>query len=127
VEKGELEQFRRPLAERLEVTHSFIEQVRAAAPERMSELLDEGDFRQNGADILFHSKDLLAWVWPRAVTSGQFPAELRARAARHIARQQHTTPRRDWVCHGSGELGAPPFVRPISRLSCVRPSTAASW
>jgi hypothetical protein len=66
VEKRELDQFRRPLAERLEETRSFIEQLRAASPERMSELLDEDSSSQNVAGILFHSKELVAWIWPRS-------------------------------------------------------------
>ena len=30
-------------------------------------------------------------------------------------------------CHGAGPPGAAPSARPMARLSCVRPSTAASW
>ncbi len=89
VEQRELDQFRRPLAERLEETRAFVEQVRAAGPERMSDLLDEEAFRQNAAGILFHSKELVTWIWPR---SKAFPPELRARTAEAIADQQHTEP-----------------------------------
>jgi hypothetical protein len=94
VEKKELDQFRRPLAERLDVTRAFIERVRAAGPEPTPDLLDEADFRQNAADILFHSRELVAWLWPRSNTLDQFPPELRTRAAEAIAREQGTTPGR---------------------------------
>jgi hypothetical protein len=90
VEKRELDQFRRPLAERLEVARSFIEQLRGAGPERMPELLDEDASSQDVAQILFHNKELVAWVWPRATALDQFPPELRTRAAEAIARQQQT-------------------------------------
>lgn len=102
VEKRELDQFRRPLAERLEETRTFIEQVRAAGPERMSELLDEEAFRQNAAGILFNGKELVAWIGPRSKALDQFPPELRARAAEAIADQQHTEP-------------TPPIERPPRR------------
>lgn len=92
VEQRELDQFRRPLAERLEETRTFVEQVRAAGPERMSDLLDEAAFRQNAAGILFHGKELLAWIGPRSKELDQFPPELLARAAEAIAHEQHTEP-----------------------------------
>jgi hypothetical protein len=92
VEERELDQFRRPLAERLEETRTLIEQVRAAGPERMSDLFDDEAFRQNAAGILFYGKELVAWIGPRSKALDQFPPELRARAAEAIARQQHTEP-----------------------------------
>ncbi|MER5322971.1 hypothetical protein [Streptosporangium roseum] len=92
VDKRELDQFRRPLAERLEETRTFIEQVLAAGPEGMSDTFNEEAFQRNAAGILFHSKELVAWLWPRSKALDQFPPELRARAAEAIAHQQHTTP-----------------------------------
>jgi hypothetical protein len=99
VEKRELEQFRRPLAERLEETRTFVEQVRAAGPERISGLFDEEAFRENAASILFHIKELVTWIWPRSNALDQFPPELRARAAEAIAHRHRAAPR-------------PPTVRP---------------
>ena len=93
VDKRELDQFRRPLAERLEETRNFVEQVRAAGPERMSELFNEEAFQQNAAGILLHSKELVTWIWPRSKALEEFPPELRSRAAEVIADQQHTDPR----------------------------------
>jgi hypothetical protein len=75
VEKRELDQFRRSLAERLEETHTFVEQLRAAGPERMSDLFNEEAFRENAASILFHSKELVTWIWPRSKALDQFPPE----------------------------------------------------
>ncbi|MER5326888.1 hypothetical protein [Streptosporangium roseum] len=45
--KRELDQFRRPLAERLEETRTFIEQVLAAGPEGMSDTFNEEAFQRN--------------------------------------------------------------------------------
>ena len=92
VEKRELDQFRRPLAERLEETRTFVEQLRAAGPEHMSDLFDEEAFRQNAAGILLYGKELFTWIWPRSKALDEFPPELRARAAEAIADQQHTEP-----------------------------------
>jgi hypothetical protein len=102
VDKGELDQFRRPVAERLDETRTFIEQVRAAGPERMSELFNEKAFQQNASGILLHSKELVTWIWPRSKALDEFPPELRARAAEAIADQQHTEP-------------TPPIERPPQR------------
>ena len=102
VEKRELDQFRRSLAERLEETHTFVEQVRAAGPERMSDLFNEEAFRQNAAGILFHSKELVTWIWPRSKALDQFPPEFRARAAEALAHEQRTEP-------------TPPIERPPQR------------
>jgi hypothetical protein len=41
VDKKELEQFRRPLSERLDETRMLVEQLRAAGPEQLSDLLDQ--------------------------------------------------------------------------------------
>jgi hypothetical protein len=112
VDKRELEQFRRPLAERLDETRTFIEQVRAAGPQGMSRLFDEEAFRENAASILFHIKELVTWVWPRSKALDQFPPELRARAAEAIAHQQRAAPR-------------PPAIRP-PRLP-RRPSLPPRW
>jgi hypothetical protein len=92
-EKRELEQFRRPLAERLEETRTLVERVRAAGPEGISDLLDEEAFRENAAGILFHIKELVTWILPRTDTLDQFPPDLRARAAEAIAHQQRAAPR----------------------------------
>jgi hypothetical protein len=94
VEKSELDQFRRPLAERLEESRTFVEQVLAAGPERMSDIFDEEAFQQNAAGILFHGKELVAWLWPRSKAFDQFPPELRARVAEAVAHRQHTAPPR---------------------------------
>jgi hypothetical protein len=94
VEKRELDQFRRPLAERLEETRTFVEQVRAAGPEHMSDLFDDEAFRQNAAGILLYGKELFTWILPRSKALDEFPPELRARAAETIAHQQDTEPTR---------------------------------
>ena len=104
VEKRELEQFRRPLAERLEETRTFVEHLRAAGPEHMSDLFDEEAFRQNAAGILLYGKELFTWIWPRSKALDQFPPELRARAAEAIADPRHRTERRPWNAHlGAGQ------------------------
>jgi hypothetical protein len=54
VEKRELDQFRRPLAERLEETRPVIEPVQAAGPEGMSDHFDDEAFQQNAAGTLFY-------------------------------------------------------------------------
>jgi hypothetical protein len=54
VEKRELNQFRRPLAERLEQTRPVIERVQAAGPEGMSDHFDDKAFQQNAAGTLFY-------------------------------------------------------------------------
>jgi hypothetical protein len=92
VENRELDQFRRPLAERLEEpAPSSSGCTRPAGPEGMSDLFDDEAFKQSAAGTLFYGKELVAWIWPRAGALDQFPPELRARAAEAIARQRQNT------------------------------------
>ena len=91
VEKRELDQFRRPLAERLEETRPVIERVQAAGPEGMSDLFDDEAVKQSAAGTLFYGKELVAWIWPRAGALDQLPRELRTRAGEANTRQRHLT------------------------------------
>jgi hypothetical protein len=139
VENRELDQFRRPLAERLEEpAPSSSRCTRPAGPEGMSDLFDDEAFKQSAAGTLFYGKELVAWIWPargRWTSSHQsFGPEQprRSPVSDRTPTRNHRSPQKELpvgrVPHSRcRSAGASPSARPIIRLSCVRPSSAASW
>jgi hypothetical protein len=92
VEKRELDQFRRPLAGRLEETRTVIERVQAPSPEGMSGLFDDEAFpAERGRHPVLRQGAGGLDLATRGGALDQCPPELRAPSSEAIARQRHIT------------------------------------